>query len=110
MTRPEDRAAASYRADPDVLTVSRMAPVGEEILIAVHADGGVTAFNGHVDLGTGIRTALAQSWERPPPRPIRARRSRARRSRSPPPRSPAPPPPRAPSSCGKGRGLSLIHI
>ena len=60
MTRPEDRAAASYRADPDVLTVSRMAPVGEEILIAVHADGGVTAFNGHVDLGTGIRTALAQ--------------------------------------------------
>ena len=60
MTRPEDRAAASYRADPDVLTVSRMAPVGEEILIAVHADGSVTAFNGHVDLGTGIRTALAQ--------------------------------------------------
>lgn len=28
--------------------------------IAVGADGNVTAFNGHVDLGTGVRTALAQ--------------------------------------------------
>jgi nicotinate dehydrogenase subunit B len=31
-----------------------------EIFVEVAADGGVTAFNGHVDLGTGIRTALAQ--------------------------------------------------
>ncbi|RQO81710.1 molybdopterin cofactor-binding domain-containing protein [Acidovorax sp. FJL06] len=33
---------------------------GVEILIAVWDDGSVTAQNGHVDLGTGIRTALAQ--------------------------------------------------
>ncbi|GGE04019.1 aldehyde dehydrogenase [Aureimonas endophytica] len=32
----------------------------DELFLAVAADGGVTAFNGHVDLGTGIRTALAQ--------------------------------------------------
>ena len=32
---------------------------GPEIFIAMDADG-VTAFNGHVDLGTGIATALAQ--------------------------------------------------
>lgn len=28
--------------------------------IALSADGNVTAFNGHVDLGTGVRTSLAQ--------------------------------------------------
>ncbi|MGA0571582.1 molybdopterin cofactor-binding domain-containing protein [Variovorax sp. VNK109] len=33
---------------------------GVEILVAVWNDGSVTALNGHVDLGTGIRTALAQ--------------------------------------------------
>ncbi|WP_255581962.1 xanthine dehydrogenase family protein molybdopterin-binding subunit [Cupriavidus sp. AU9028] len=31
-----------------------------DIFIAVRANGEVFAFNGHVDLGTGIRTALAQ--------------------------------------------------
>ena len=31
-----------------------------ETFIKITADGTVTAFNGHVDLGTGIRTALAQ--------------------------------------------------
>lgn len=31
-----------------------------ETFIKITADGVVTAFNGHVDLGTGIRTALAQ--------------------------------------------------
>ncbi|TNC13526.1 c-type cytochrome [Methylobacterium terricola] len=30
------------------------------LYLAVDSDGRVTAFNGHVDLGTGIRTALAQ--------------------------------------------------
>ncbi|WP_260986346.1 xanthine dehydrogenase family protein molybdopterin-binding subunit [Bordetella genomosp. 13] len=41
-------AASDYvRATPD-------------IFVAVLADGRVQAFNGHVDLGTGIRTALAQ--------------------------------------------------
>ena len=33
---------------------------GPEVLLAVWDDGSVTALNGHVDLGTGIRTALAQ--------------------------------------------------
>ena len=31
-----------------------------ETFIKIAADGAVTAFNGHVDLGTGIRTALGQ--------------------------------------------------
>lgn len=31
-----------------------------DVFIALLDDGGVLAFNGHVDLGTGIRTALAQ--------------------------------------------------
>jgi nicotinate dehydrogenase subunit B len=33
---------------------------GPEILLALWDDGSVTALNGHVDLGTGIRTSLAQ--------------------------------------------------
>ncbi|QHI99491.1 molybdopterin-dependent oxidoreductase [Xylophilus rhododendri] len=33
---------------------------GVEILLAVWDDGSATALNGHVDLGTGIRTALGQ--------------------------------------------------
>ncbi len=31
-----------------------------ETFIKITADGSVTAFNGHVDLGTGIQTALGQ--------------------------------------------------
>src|SRR3954454_18158023 len=46
------------------LCVVRPAPSGEkdffETFIKITADGSVTAFNGHVDLGTGIRTALGQ--------------------------------------------------
>ena len=34
---------------------------GPEILVAVWDDGSVTALHGHVDLGTGIRTALAHN-------------------------------------------------
>ncbi|MDP9970274.1 nicotinate dehydrogenase subunit B [Variovorax paradoxus] len=33
---------------------------GDEILLAVWDDGSTSALNGHVDLGTGIQTALAQ--------------------------------------------------
>ena len=33
---------------------------GDEILLAVWDDGSATALHGHVDLGTGLRTALAQ--------------------------------------------------
>ena len=40
--------------------VSGNAAEGPEILVAVWDDGSVTALCGHVDLGTGLRTALAQ--------------------------------------------------
>ena len=49
---------------PGSLSIVR--PVGSgaegsfETFIKITADGSVTAFNGHVDLGTGIRTALGQ--------------------------------------------------
>src|SRR5262245_65115914 len=33
---------------------------GVETFIKITADGAVSAYNGHVDLGTGIRTALGQ--------------------------------------------------
>jgi nicotinate dehydrogenase subunit B len=46
------------------LSVVRLAASGAdaafETFIKITADGSVTAFNGHVDLGTGIRTALGQ--------------------------------------------------
>ena len=32
----------------------------ETFILRSHADGAVTAYNGHVDLGTGIGTALSQ--------------------------------------------------
>src|SRR5262244_2256474 len=45
-----------------ILTVVRRdAATGkDETFIRITADGSVTAYNGHVDLGTGIRTALGQ--------------------------------------------------
>lgn len=47
-----------------VLTVGQRASPVEavefETFIRITADGSVTAYNGHVDLGTGIRTALGQ--------------------------------------------------
>ena len=80
MTRRADTptSRADLRAASGVLLVSRPPPLpappapgqpatvsanpaeGPEILIAVWDDGSVTALHGHVDLGTGIRTALAQ--------------------------------------------------
>lgn len=41
-------------------TLSDFVPTEPEFFIAVLGSGQVLAFNGHVDLGTGIRTALAQ--------------------------------------------------
>ncbi len=80
MTRRADHALtrADFHAAAGCLLVTREPPAapppakgqpalisanpeeGVEILIAVWDDGSVTALNGHVDLGTGIRTALAQ--------------------------------------------------
>src|SRR6202790_4151959 len=49
---------------PGSLSVVRPAELGApgtfETFIKITAGGSVTAFNGHVDLGTGIRTALGQ--------------------------------------------------
>jgi nicotinate dehydrogenase subunit B len=45
----------------DILLVVRPGTSNEpDIYLAMQADGSVIAFNGHVDLGTGIRTALGQ--------------------------------------------------
>jgi nicotinate dehydrogenase subunit B len=55
---PENREAR-----PGSLSVARPTVSGEtafETFIKITADGSVTAFNGHVDLGTGIQTALGQ--------------------------------------------------
>jgi nicotinate dehydrogenase subunit B len=48
---------------PGMLTVARPSAAASnqfETFIKITADGSVTAFNGHVDLGTGIQTALGQ--------------------------------------------------
>jgi nicotinate dehydrogenase subunit B len=56
---PEDRE----RPQGELSVFRHASPVEAvkfETFIKITADGSVTAFNGHVDLGTGIRTALAQ--------------------------------------------------
>jgi nicotinate dehydrogenase subunit B len=54
----------NHELRPGSLSVVRPAvsgaAAGFETFITITADGAVTAFNGHVDLGTGIRTALGQ--------------------------------------------------
>lgn len=80
MSRQADtpRTRADFHAATGILLVTRDPPPapppvkgqpalvagnpaeGVEILLAVWGDGSVTALNGHVDLGTGLRTALAQ--------------------------------------------------
>src|ERR1700691_513163 len=54
----------NQEVQPGSLSVVRPAVSGAagafETFITITADGSVTAFNGHVDLGTGIRTALGQ--------------------------------------------------
>ena len=74
----QPRCRADFHAAAGVLLVTREPPPaappspgqppqvaadaseGREILLAVWSDGSVTALHGHVDLGTGIATALAQ--------------------------------------------------
>jgi len=53
-------APATPAAAGQPATVAANPAEGAEPLIAVWDDGSVTALHGHVDLGTGIRTALAQ--------------------------------------------------
>ncbi len=51
--------AAAILARDGTLVVYREAAAGPELFVVVDATG-IVAYNGHVDLGTGIRTALAQ--------------------------------------------------
>jgi nicotinate dehydrogenase subunit B len=62
MTEHRETPKFGYMSAADMLLVVDDASLGEaaELYIAVGADSRVTAFNGHVDLGTGIRTSLAQ--------------------------------------------------
>src|SRR5215475_15870028 len=55
-------AGAPKETSSGSLSVVRKASLdaGVETFIKITADGSVIAFNGHVDLGTGIRTALGQ--------------------------------------------------
>ncbi|RUR71225.1 c-type cytochrome [Variovorax guangxiensis] len=72
------RSRADYLQAAGVLVIARETPAapapvrgqpaavpgnpaeGDEVLLVVWDDGSVSALNGHVDLGTGIQTALAQ--------------------------------------------------
>src|SRR5213596_2158457 len=62
MTAP-DTTGERERVQGTLTVVRPASPVEAvkfETFIKITADGSVTAFNGHVDLGTGIRTALGQ--------------------------------------------------
>ncbi len=58
ISRPPPAALAPSPGQPTA--VPSDPEEGEEILLAVWDDGSVTGFAGHVDLGTGLRTALTQ--------------------------------------------------
>ncbi|TWF52395.1 molybdopterin cofactor-binding domain-containing protein [Neorhizobium alkalisoli] len=61
MTESREMMASAYFDVPEALLVIRRNAAGaRELFLAILPGGQVTAFNGHVDLGTGIRTALAQ--------------------------------------------------
>src|SRR6266702_3480448 len=48
------------RQSGSLVVVRTLAEGASETFVRITADGSVTAYNGHVDLGTGIRTALGQ--------------------------------------------------
>jgi nicotinate dehydrogenase subunit B len=56
VVRPGGGASGDRNASDDRGASGR----GDELYLELTEDGRITAFNGHVDLGTGIRTALAQ--------------------------------------------------
>ena len=58
ITRPPLPQPAAVPGQP--VFVASQAEEGDELLLALWDDGSVTALCGHVDLGTGLRTALAQ--------------------------------------------------
>ncbi|OQV64711.1 hypothetical protein AK51_26980 [Serratia nematodiphila DZ0503SBS1] len=97
-------------------------PKEQGLFIALCGSGEIYAFNGHVDLGTGVRTALGQivaeelylrmdqvqmvlgDTERAP---NQAPPSPAPRCRSPPCRCATPPPKRAVGCCARRRSASM---
>lgn len=61
MSGQQETPLEHYLDADDILLVVRPGTSNRpEIFLAMQADGRVRAFSGHVDLGTGIRTALAQ--------------------------------------------------
>lgn len=62
MNTQREAPKSSYFLNSDILLVVSDKLQGDEaeLYIAIDRDGRVKAFNGHVDLGTGIRTSLAQ--------------------------------------------------
>lgn len=61
MTGLREVTRDAFLTTSDILLVTRPGSSNDpDIYLALKADGAVIAFNGHVDLGTGIRTALAQ--------------------------------------------------
>jgi nicotinate dehydrogenase subunit B len=61
MSAPQELPLEHYLDAEDILLVVRPGTSNRpEIFLAIQADGTVRSFSGHVDLGTGIRTALAQ--------------------------------------------------
>ncbi|RYY72925.1 MAG: aldehyde dehydrogenase, partial [Comamonadaceae bacterium] len=58
VVRPTPPAPPPAQGQPAL--VSGNPAEGDEVLLAVWDDGSVTALHGHVDLGTGIQTALGQ--------------------------------------------------
>src|SRR5881227_430899 len=58
MTSPHPNGAELQSGS--LVVVRTVDEVTSETFVRITADGSVTAYNGHVDLGTGIRTALGQ--------------------------------------------------
>src|SRR4051812_24395610 len=55
-----DNSSTEQRPQGSLSVVQRSASGAFETFIKITSDGSVNAYNGHVDLGTGIRTALGQ--------------------------------------------------
>src|SRR6266576_4582533 len=55
-----DNPLTDGRPQGSLSVVQRLGSGAFETFIKITSDGSVTAYNGHVDLGTGIRTALGQ--------------------------------------------------
>src|SRR4051795_3194312 len=55
-----DNPSTDARSPGSLSVVRRLTSGAFETFVKITSDGSVTAYNGHVDLGTGIRTALGQ--------------------------------------------------